>query len=115
MTETTSIHDVRTPESLIRDLEQNRGVCCADCAKPLCSHELLVAIALGYKDAPRCVPCLSEALLCDPVNIRDSVIAYIRKRQCYADAWNWANREAGLPEDVMPPALLSLTSTRAGR
>ena len=103
---TVSDHDTRSAASLILDLERNRGVLCAGCERPLGSHEVLAAIAIGFKNAPRCLGCLGEALQCDPARLGESLLAFIHQRACYAEAWNWANREKGLPDGFMPPSLL---------
>jgi tRNA 2-thiouridine synthesizing protein A len=95
-------------EVIIRELEHLRGRGCAGCGKPLCPHQMLMARAVGFKNAPRCLPCLGAALKVDPIGLRDDIFNYIRHRQCYAGAWDWANREAGLPDGVMPPALKTL-------
>jgi tRNA 2-thiouridine synthesizing protein A len=92
--------DGRTAESLIRDLERLRGVPCAGCQAPLSPHAVLMSIALGFKDAPRCLPCLAEALDRDAATLRDSLAGYLRQRDCYWAAWQWANRDAGLPDNA---------------
>lgn len=116
MIEMNSInYDARTAESLIRDLEQLRTVRCADCGEPVCSQEVLLAIAIGFKDSPRCLPCLGAALDQEPAELRDWLFDYIRQRECFWEAWNWANRTAGLAEGVMPPSLQSLGSGDARR
>lgn len=104
----TDTADRRTAESLIHDLERLRGVRCAGCGGLVSAHQALMAIAMGFKNAPRCLPCLGAFLDQDLVRLRDQLIDYIRHRQCFSDAWNWANRAAGLSEGVLPPDLQSL-------
>ena len=106
-------NDARTVESLVRELERLRCVHCAGCGKPVCSHQALMAIAIGFKDSPRCLLCLGAALDRDPARLRGWLFDYIRQRACYLDAWNWANRAVGLPEGVMPPALQLLAASDA--
>jgi tRNA 2-thiouridine synthesizing protein A len=79
-----------TAESLIRDLEAGLGVLCKVCRAPLCPHELLIAVALGFRNAPRCPACLGTALQREPNELRESVIAYIHQRECFESAWSWA-------------------------
>jgi len=111
MADTSSIsNDARTTQSLIRDLERLRDVLCAGCGRPVCLHQVLMAIAIGFKDSPRCLLCLGVALDQESVRLRDWLFDYIRQRQCYSDAWNWANRAAGLAEGVMPLSLQALGS-----
>ncbi|MBI1839918.1 MAG: sulfurtransferase TusA family protein [Verrucomicrobia bacterium] len=57
---------------------------------------------MGFKNAPRCAACLSAGWTGSPSQFRDSVLACIRLRPCYQEAWNWANCEAGLSEDELP-------------
>lgn len=64
-----------------------------------------MSIAMGFRNAPRCLPCLSATLERDPAALRDSIFAYIRRRECYLEAWNRANDAAGLSHGAMPPAL----------
>ncbi|MSU63624.1 MAG: hypothetical protein EXS31_14705 [Pedosphaera sp.] len=103
MSFTTQTEDrYRTAGSLIRDLERLCGVLCVGCSTPLNHHQVLMAVATGFKDAPRCVPCLAAALDRDPAQLRDSLFEYIRHLECYAEAWNWANRVEQSPDGVMP-------------
>jgi hypothetical protein len=112
MADTSSIsNDARTTQSLIRDLERLRDVLCAGCGQPVGLHQVLMAVAIGFKDSPRCLSCLGAAWERPPVQLRDWLFDYIRQRQCYLDAWNWLNRAAGLGEGVMPPSLQSLDSS----
>jgi tRNA 2-thiouridine synthesizing protein A len=109
MADPSSINnDARTAESLIRDLEQLRDVLCGGCGQPVCRHQVLMAMAIGFKDAPCCLLCLGAALERPPVQLRDWLFDYIRQRQCYSEAWNWANRATGIAEGVMPPKLQML-------
>ena len=107
MADLNSAGNLPAAESLIRDLERLRGMPCAGCGSPLCSHQVLMSIVMGFKNAPRCLPCLGAALECDPIRLRDSLFDLIRRRECYAGAWNWANRSIGQAENALPPALLN--------
>src|SRR5688572_4261128 len=106
MTDVASKPEAYTAESLIRALERNRGVTCAGCQKPLSLHESLLAIAIGFKNAPRCVPCMAAALDADPPRLCDSMLTFVLQRECYAGAWNWANQEAGCAQGPSPSSLL---------
>jgi tRNA 2-thiouridine synthesizing protein A len=110
----SSSNEAQTAESLIRDLERLSGVPCAGCRMTLSHHQVVMAIAMGFKNAPRCLKCLGAALERDPAQLRDSLFEYVRQRECYSGAWDWANRAAGLPEGSMPSALQSLTASDTG-
>ena len=90
-----------TAGSLIGDLRRLGGVACAGCGEAVNSHHALMSVAIGFKNAPRCLFCLARRLNEDQEQLSDSLINYIRQRQCYFEAWNWANRQAGLPENKM--------------
>jgi tRNA 2-thiouridine synthesizing protein A len=93
-------------ESLISDLKRLRHIPCAGCGKPLGSQQVLLSIAIGFKDSPRCLACLGLALDQDTAQLRESLLAYILARECYAAAWTWASRSGDLWQDVCPPMRL---------
>jgi tRNA 2-thiouridine synthesizing protein A len=115
MTEVSETKDIDAAERLIRDLERLRGAMCASCGDPLGSHHALLAIAMGFGDAPRCVSCLARALKVQEPEFQDSLLEYVRSRECYLGAWNWANRKAGLPENVLSPIILKSPHAAGGR
>jgi tRNA 2-thiouridine synthesizing protein A len=100
-----------TAASLIRDLESLRGRRCFDCAAPVCSHETLMSIAMGFKDAPRCLKCLAAQLQRDATELRDYLFAYIQGRDCYREAWIWASRAENFSPSAMPNCLWRKTES----
>ena len=90
-------------EDLIRELGRLRGVECAGCGEPVGAHDTLMSMVMGFKNAPRCMICLAAGLEEDAAKLRENLLRYIRQRRCYSEAWNWANREKGLPESEMLP------------
>jgi tRNA 2-thiouridine synthesizing protein A len=94
-----------TAASLIRDLESLRGRRCFGCAAPVCSHESLMSIAMGFKDAPRCLNCLAAQLQRGGAELRDYLFAYFQKRDCYREAWRWANAAEQFAPETMPRCL----------
>ncbi len=94
-----------TADSLIRDLEKLRARRCYECAAPICSHESLMSIAMGFKDTPRCLKCLSAALHRDATELRDYLFAYFHGRDCYREAWIWSNRAENVVAGSMPHCL----------
>ena len=99
-------HAVITTETLIAALRRLRGACCPSCGRAMCGHTNLVSIAAGFKDAPRCVPCLADAFQRDAAEFRRHVVAYIRHRDCYLGAWEWATAvEGSCPAGTDPVAV----------
>ena len=75
-----------TTESLIRDLERLRDVLCINCGTQVGPLESLMSIAMGFRNAPPCFPCLTLLLKVDLNGFRDSLLAHIRSRDCYLGA-----------------------------
>jgi tRNA 2-thiouridine synthesizing protein A len=104
-----------TAKAIIREIAQQRDARCPDCSTPLGSHQLLMNIALGFKDAPRCVACLATALDRDVQDFRDYLVSYLQQRDCYRVAWAWADREEGMqPIPAATNAPLQFLETEAG-
>lgn len=78
---------------LIRRLESSAGTVCRSCTTPLCAHQVLGSIALGLGAAPRCVDCLAAALGQTRPQLTESLLGYIRARECFLAAWEWACQE----------------------
>ena len=91
-------------------MQRLRASPCSRCGTPLCAHQILLSIALGFKDSLRCLPCLGKALEYDPARIRDTLWEYIRSKKCFLSAWNWASRSAGLAENTVPERLLAISA-----
>lgn len=79
-------------EAIIRDMARLQSLRCPDCSAPLCGHQALMNIAMGFKDSPRCLNCLATALDRDPQPFRHHLIEYLQQRDCYRIAWAWADR-----------------------
>jgi tRNA 2-thiouridine synthesizing protein A len=86
----------------VRELDRLIGGRCRDCGRSYAAREAVGSIALGFKDAPRCVPCLARGLRRDPANLRTDLVAYVRRRECYARAWAVAERLDGPSPDWIP-------------
>jgi tRNA 2-thiouridine synthesizing protein A len=63
---------------------------------------------LGFKDAPRCLSCLAALMKRERAQLAQDLFEYIRHRDCFWDAWNWANHSAGLPDGTLPDFLSAL-------
>ena len=97
--------------ALLRDLKTIRENRCAGCGAAICGHEALMSLMMGFKDAPRCWPCLSAALDHDREALRDHLFAVIARRSCYSAGWLWANQEEGFLPEVCPECLWPAQST----
>jgi tRNA 2-thiouridine synthesizing protein A len=104
MPDTRAMEESRTVESLIRDLKQMRDSRCVSCDECLGPHQALQSIAMGFKNSPRCLPCLAAVLKVEPAEFGNSLLEHIRARECFLGAWNWACRETGLPEEAISPS-----------
>jgi len=94
--------DTRTAESLIRDLGELRGAVCPVCRATVSLRESLMSIAMGFKDAPRCLPCLGAALTGEQAALAGQIHSYIQRHDCFRDAWEWACAEEGVDTDKLP-------------
>jgi tRNA 2-thiouridine synthesizing protein A len=92
-------------EALLCDLKKLRENHCADCSAPICGHEALMSLTMGYKDAPRCWPCLASALGYGREALRDHIFAYISHRPCHYEGWQWASNEEGFESGARPGCL----------
>jgi len=81
--------------ALILDLARRRDARCAGCGAPVCGHELLFGVVLGFRDAPRCTVCLARALGREAGALRGQLVAHIRRRDCYEAAWAWTSAREG--------------------
>jgi tRNA 2-thiouridine synthesizing protein A len=88
----------------LRELGRLAGGRCRDCGRPYTARGAVGSIALGFKDAPRCLPCLALGLRRDPADLRADLVAYARRRECYARAWAAAERLDGPSPEWVPLA-----------
>jgi tRNA 2-thiouridine synthesizing protein A len=89
--------DSRTAEALILEMKRKQRRGCAGCRAGLCSHQVLMNIAMGFGDNPRCLHCLAVALERHVDELRESLIAYLQQKECHQTAWAWADRHEGVP------------------
>jgi tRNA 2-thiouridine synthesizing protein A len=83
----------------LRELERLAGGRCRDCDRPFTAREAAGSIVLGFKDAPRCLPCLARGLGREPAGLRADLVAYARRRECCARAWAAAETIDGSSPD----------------
>lgn len=113
-------HDDDSPEAtaLLAALDRLWGGSCRDCERPYCGHEAVMSMTLGFKDAPRCLECLAAGLRRDPKDLREQVAQYVKRKDCYSQAWKRASEREGScdldrptgatePCEVLPPSSIS--------
>ena len=83
-----------TAEDLILALQRLRDTKCTGCGGPVSAHDTLMSMVMGFKNQPRCLPCLAAGLEEEPAKLREAILGYIHRRPCYAEAWQWAARPA---------------------
>lgn len=86
----------------LRELHRIAGGRCRDCHTAYSPHEAVFSIALGFKNAPRCLPCLTRRLGREEPELRTSLTEYVHRRECYLRAWKEAERMDEKRMD-MPP------------
>ncbi len=83
-----------------QELHRIAGGRCQDCATGYTAGEAVWSIALGFKNAPRCLGCLCHRLGRKEADLRTSLTEYVHRRECYLRAW----REAERMDETQRPA-----------
>jgi tRNA 2-thiouridine synthesizing protein A len=102
----------------LRELARIAGGRCHDCGAAFTAREAVWSIALGFKNAPRCLACLAKRLGRGEDDLRTSLTEYVHRRECYLRAWKeaermdtqktpapTASRERERPDEDVPVAL----------
>lgn len=76
----------------LRELARIAGGGCHDCGAAFTAKEGVWSIALGFKNAPRCLACLAKRLGRGEDDLRTSLTEYVHRRECYLRAWKEAER-----------------------
>ena len=80
-------------------MEGLTGELCVHCGGRLCGHAALLAIVLGYANAPRCPRCFAEVLSTPAAELLREAHAHIKRRACFSRALAHADaREVGAGE-----------------
>lgn len=97
----------------LRELHRLTGGGCTDCRTNYSAREAVFSVALGFKDAPRCLPCLATRLGRDRDELGEQLVEYVHRRECYLRAWRAAegmdgatepaSRQCGVPESTTIP------------
>ena len=77
--------------TLVDDVRARLPSACAVCAAAMCGHQVLMSVAIGFKDRPVCAACLGRELGHDPESLRTSICAFLARQRCHRIAWAWAN------------------------
>lgn len=89
----------------LRELHRLAGGVCRDCREGYSARDAVFSIALGFKDAPRCLSCVSRRLGRIEAELRDQLLEYVHRQECYLKAWRAAERMDGvIGLDLLPPA-----------
>jgi tRNA 2-thiouridine synthesizing protein A len=89
---------INDPRPLL-EMRRSIGAPCRDCDRPSTAREALGNVVLGFKNAPRCLPCLARRLGREVGGLRADLVDYARRRDCYARAWAEAERLDGPAPD----------------
>lgn len=96
--------DTRTA-ALLATVRAVEGRGCGGCGRHLCGHDAVLAIVLGYKDAPRCSACIAGELRETAPALRERSLAWITRRECFLHAWHLAGETEGHGRTLRPACL----------
>lgn len=85
-----------------RELQRIAGGACQDCAVGYSAREAVWSIALGFKNAPRCLGCLGKRLGRAETDLRASLTEYVHRRECYLRAWREAETMDAKDDGLQP-------------
>jgi tRNA 2-thiouridine synthesizing protein A len=86
----------------LRELRRLAGGRCRTCARAYTAREAVASIVLGFKDAPRCLPCLAHGLSRELDALRVDLLDHVPRRECYARAWTLAEELDGPAPEWLP-------------
>ena len=84
----------------LREFRKLVGGACTDCACRYPPQDAVRNIALGFKNAPRCSTCLGKRLDRDVAELHAQLHEYIKRKACYWQAWQEAERREQLPAEA---------------
>jgi tRNA 2-thiouridine synthesizing protein A len=96
---------------LLQDLDRLADARCAGCDRRLCGHHVLLSVALGFQDAPRCLACLAQGLGRGAAELREPLLDYIQDRDCYRRAWDVASDREGVARTKAPACVVAPSET----
>jgi tRNA 2-thiouridine synthesizing protein A len=89
-------------DALLQDLDRMESRPCAGCGRSLCGHHHVASVILGFKDAPRCLPCFAEALGQDVDVLRARLLDYVDGKDCFRQGWIRASGKEGVADPLRP-------------
>lgn len=99
--------------ALLAGLDALTAAPCPDCAGGVCGHAYVLNVAMGFKDQPRCTPCLATALGREHADFLRQATDYVNRRLCFRSGWEWANDHEDVtdrwPSCVAPATGMSAT------
>jgi tRNA 2-thiouridine synthesizing protein A len=94
--------DSGSAPAVVAAVERGIGAPCRDCRVPLCGHEVTMSLVLGFKDAPRCLPCLARGLDRRVSEFARDLVAHVHRHDCWRAGWRRADELEGEPGDGRP-------------
>jgi tRNA 2-thiouridine synthesizing protein A len=82
----------------LRELLRLAGGVCTDCQMNYSARDAVFSVALGFKNAPRCLRCTANRLGRVEPEVRQQLVEYVRRRECYLRAWRAAEGMDGVTE-----------------
>ncbi len=109
----TSKHDAHDPRtrSALADTARITGTPCHACGTTLCGHDAVLALVLGYKNAPRCLGCIAAHMAESTHDLRARTFDYVRHHDCFLTAWTRASELEGMTADAAPACLIDRTAS----
>ncbi|MBL9079189.1 MAG: sulfurtransferase TusA family protein [Planctomycetes bacterium] len=85
------------------------GDACRVCGHRLCGHEAVLAVLLGSRGAPRCAACAAREHAEPAPALCARSLQWIRRRECFHDAWRAASAAEGFGASDEPDCLFAGT------
>ncbi len=82
-----SSEDRQKLDVLLGDIARLRGSPCRECGATLCAHQVVIAVAMGFKAGALCVKCIASGLERPYGAFLDHVRQHIAGRPCLNAAW----------------------------
>lgn len=80
----------------LNELRRIAGGACRDCGIRYSARDAVGSIALGFKNAPRCLDCTANRLDRPRADLERDLRDYVHRRECFLRAWREAERMDGV-------------------
>lgn len=91
--------------AVVQEVLRLRGSHCIECGMDLCGHQIVINVILGLKTTLRCLECNARQLDQPRQQMRDHLFQYVRRRDCYRQAWESEKGCAANPDNQLPSCL----------